>query len=79
MYQYYVIELQHYADGEFGNLTHYAYDTDPDVARLKGESKYYEILAAAAVSTLPEHAAILMSSCGEPIEHKCYYHPQPTE
>ena len=74
MYQYYIMELQKYANGEYGNLVHFAYDADPDKARLKGESKYHEILAAAAVSELPEHAAILMSSKGEPIEHKCYVH-----
>jgi len=39
MYQYYIIELQHYANGEFGNLTHFAYDEDADKARLKGESQ----------------------------------------
>ena len=75
MYQYYIIELQHYANGEIGNLTHFAYYEDADKARLKGESKYHEVLAAAAVSTIPEHAAVLMSSTGEPIEHKCYVHP----
>lgn len=79
MYQYYVIELQKYANGEYGNLTHFAYDADPDKARLKGESKYHEILAAAAVSEIPEHGAILMSSRGEPIENKCYIHPVAAE
>lgn len=79
MYQYYVIELQKYNDGSYGNLTHFAYDENADKARLKGEAKYYEVLAAAAVSNLPQHAAILMSSSGEPIEHKCYEHPVETE
>lgn len=75
MYQYYVIELQKYQTGEYGNLVHYAYDENADKARLKGEAKYHEVLAAAAISGLPEHSAILMSSRGEPIEHKCYIHP----
>lgn len=74
MYQYYIIELQKYQNGEYGNIVHYAYDADPDKARLKGESKYHEVLAAAAISELPEHGAILMSSKAEPIEHKCYQH-----
>lgn len=75
MYQYYVIEIQKYANGEYGDLKHYVYDEDQDKARLKGESKYYEVLAAAAISELPEHSAILMSSTCEPIYHKCYSHP----
>ena len=74
MYQYYVIELQKYQDGTYGNLTHFAYDEDADMARLKGEAKYHEILAAAAVSEIPEHAAVLMSSQGVVIESKCYKH-----
>ena len=75
MYQYYVIEIQKYKTGEYGDITHFAFDVDPDKARLKGESKYYEVLMAAAISDLPEHGAILMSSKCEPIEHKCYFHP----
>lgn len=75
MKQYYVIEIQQYATGEYGHLVHFAYDEDPDKARLKGESKYHEVLAAAAVSELPSHAAILMTAEGFPIYHQCYKHP----
>lgn len=75
MKQYYVIEIQQYASGEYGHLVHFAYDEDPDKARLKGESKYHEVLAAAAVSELPSHAAILMTAEGFPIYHQCYKHP----
>ncbi len=74
VYQYYVIELQQYQDGSYGNLVHFAWDADEEKARLKGESKYYEILAAAAVTSLPQHGAILISSKGEPIMNKCYEH-----
>ena len=74
MYQYYVVELQKYANGEYGHIVHFAYDQDQDKARLKGESKYHEVLAAAAISELPEHGAILLSSKGEPVMHQCYVH-----
>lgn len=74
MAQYYVLEIQQYENGEYGHLVHFAYDADANTARLKGESKYYEILAAAAVSALPSHAATLISSEGFPIMHKCYKH-----
>lgn len=76
MIQYYVIELQHYANGEYGHLVHIAYDADERTARLKAESKYHEVLAAAAISELPSHAAVLVSSDGEPLMHECYYHNQ---
>jgi deferrochelatase/peroxidase EfeB len=64
-------------------LVHH-YDEDPDKARLKAESKYHEVLAAAAVSNTMSHAAILFSSEGFPIMHQCYKHevvnpaPEPT-
>lgn len=74
MYQYYVIEVQKHEDGEFGHIVHWAYDEDPEKALNKGESKFYEILAAAAVSDLPQHGAILISSTCEPLMDKCYRH-----
>lgn len=74
MAQYYVLEIQQYENGEYGHIVHFAYDEDANTARLKGESKYYEILSAAAVSNLPSHAATLISSEGFPIMHKCYKH-----
>ena len=74
VYQYYVVEIQQYQNGEFGHIVHYAYDADQDKARLKGESKYHEVLAAAAISELPSHAAIMFSTDGFPIMHQCYKH-----
>lgn len=74
MTQFYIVEVQQYANGEFGHLVHYAYDEDADKARLKGESKYHEVLAAAAVSELPTHAAIMFSTEGYPVMHQCYMH-----
>lgn len=79
MTQFYVVEIQQYSNGEFGHIVHYAYDADPDKARLKGESKYHEVLAAAAVSNLPSHAAIMFSTEGFPIMHQCYKHEGVTE
>ena len=82
MYQYYVVEIQQYQNGEFGHLVHYAYDEDKNKARFKGESKYHEVLAAAAVSDLPSHAAIMFSTDGFPLMNQCYKHepePEPEE
>ena len=72
--QFYIIEVQQYQDGSYGDIKHFAYDENPDKARLKAESKYYEVLAAAAVSELPMHSAILFSAEGFPIMHQCYRH-----
>lgn len=79
MTQYYIMELQKYADGSFGDIKHIAYDEDATKARLKGESKFYEILSAAAVSELPVHAAIMFTSEGVPVMNQRYIHaiPQP--
>ena len=80
MTQIYIVEIQQYTNGEYGHIVHYAYDVDPDKARLKGESKYHEVLAAAAVSNLPTHSAIMFSTEGFPLLHQCYKHepaPEP--
>lgn len=74
MTQFYIVEVQQYANGEFGHLVHYAWDEDADKARLKAESKYHEVLAAAAVSNTLSHAAILFSTDGFPVMHQCYKH-----
>ena len=74
MYQYYIIEIQKYANGEYGHLVHWASDEDADRARMKAESKYHEVLAAAAISELPQHAAALLASDGAELMRQCYYH-----
>ena len=74
MYQYYIIEIQKYQDGGFGHIVHWASDADADRARMKAESKYHEVLAAAAISELPQHAAALLASDGAELMRQCYYH-----
>ena len=74
MTQFYIVEIQQYQDGTFGHIVHFAYDEDPDKARLKGESKYHEVLAAAAVSNTLMHSAIMFSTDGFPIHNQCYKH-----
>ena len=75
MHQYYVLEIQQYANGEFGHIVHFAYDADATKASLKGESKYHEVLASAAISNLPMHGAVLISAedCN-PIMFQAYHH-----
>ena len=47
---------------------------------LEAESRYHAILAAAAVSAVPVHAAVLMSGTVVQIAHQSYTHePQPEE
>ena len=74
MTQYYILEIQQYADGSYGDIRHVAYDEDPTKARLKAESKYHEVLAAAAVSELPQHSATLLTSDGRAVMNQVYRH-----
>ena len=74
MYQFYIVEIQKYFTGEYGHIVHYAYDEDADKAKLKAESKYHEVLSAAAISDLPEHSAIMFSTEGFPLMHQSYKH-----
>ena len=84
MNQFYIIEIQRYwnvdentgikTPGEFGHIVHFAYDEDPTKARLKAESKYHEVLAAAAISELPQHSATLLTSDGRAVMNQVYRH-----
>lgn len=79
MYQYYIVEIKKFSNGEYEHQVYYTWDEDVTKARLKAESKYYEILSAAAVSEYTTHSAIIFSSKGEPLMHKCYSQTEETE
>ena len=74
VYQYYIIEIQKLATGEFAHTVHWAYDTDEMQAILKAESKYHSVLAAAAISEYAQHSATLIKSDGTCIMNQCYVH-----
>jgi hypothetical protein len=65
---YIVIELQKNADGAVANLV-----TSHNTL-AEAESKYYSVLAAAALSTIPVHSAIIVSEEGFPVKNQCYKH-----
>lgn len=70
---YIVIELQTNNDGTVGNLV-YAFTN-----RNEAEQKYHLVLASAAVSQLPAHAAVLLTNDGRTIASQCYRHEEPVE
>lgn len=74
MYQYYITEVRKLQNGEFEHYNYWQYDEDDQKARLKGESKYHEILSQAAVSEYPEHGCILFTSTCYPIMNHYYTH-----
>lgn len=86
MTQYYIIEIQQDANGDYGHLVHFAYDEDPTTARLKAEAKYHKILSVAAVSNTMKHSAVILSDESFPVLNQCYKHtvtpqqpePEPT-
>ena len=65
---YIVIELQKDAKGEVSNIVT-GHSTLADA-----ESKYYSILASAAISEIPVHSAIVVSEEGFPVRNQCYKH-----
>ena len=65
---YIVIELQKDAKGVVSNIVT-SYEN-----LAEAESKYYSVLAAAAVSKIPVHSAIIVSEEGFPVKHQCYKH-----
>lgn len=64
--KYIVLEMQTHADGNVGTLLT-AYDS-----LHEAESKYYTVLAAAALSTLPVHSAMLLTNNGTTLKCECF-------
>lgn len=71
--KYLVVEIQRFEDGKMSTPA-YAYDN-----LNTAEAKYHTILAAAAASKLPRHAAILISDEGFPMRHESYTHEDAAE
>lgn len=65
---YIVIELQ---KNEYGGVSNIVTEHS---TLAEAESKYYTVLASAAVSKLPIHSAVLVSEEGFPIKNQCYKH-----
>ena len=65
---YIVIELQKDAKGVVSNIVT-SYEN-----LAEAESKYYSVLASAAVSKVPVHSAIIVSEEGFPVKYQCYKH-----
>lgn len=68
-----VIELQTNADGTVGNLV-YQY-----ASRDEAESKFHSILAAAAISALPVHSAVMLTNAGVMVKSEFYRHGEGSE
>lgn len=65
---YIIFEIQTNTDGTVGTLVNTA-DT-----RNRAESIYHQVLAAAALSSLPRHACVLMTNDGFQLMSQCYHH-----
>ena len=65
---YIVIEIQKNADNEISTIV-----TSYENTR-EAQSHYYSILAAAAISALPVHTAIILSEKGLPVMYQSYDH-----
>jgi hypothetical protein len=47
--------------------------------RAQAESKYHQILFAAAVSSVPKHGAVMLTDEGERLKNECYIHAEEEE
>lgn len=65
---YYVVEIQKLSGGGYAHLVHTASTQE------EGESKLYQVLAAAAISGLPVHTGVLIREDGVFISGSCYKH-----
>lgn len=65
---YIVIEIQTF---DTGGVTTQVWRYEDD---LSAEAKYHSVLAAAAKSALPRHAAVMLAGDGSYVQHRCYEH-----
>lgn len=68
---YIVIEIQTNSDGTVGTILNTYSD------RNTAEQQYHLILASAAVSQLPAHAAVMLTNDGRMITSQAYRHEEP--
>lgn len=66
--KYIVIEMQKNAEGVVSNIV------TEHASLAEAESKYFSVMAAAAVSTIPVHSAIIVSEKAHPVRHEFYEH-----
>lgn len=66
--KYFIVEIQKLGDNNYANLVHEA------ASRNEAESKYYQVLASAAISNIPQHSAILFTAEGFPLMNQSYEH-----
>ena len=64
---YIVIEIQ--SDGSNASTLVTAYED-----RNAAENKYHTVLAAAAVSAVPKHSAVMLTDDGTRVKGETYYH-----
>lgn len=67
---YIVIEIQTF---DTGSVTTQAWRYEDE---LGAEAKYHAVLAAAAKSALPRHAATMLAGDGSYVQHRCYEHSE---
>lgn len=67
--KYIVIEIQKFADGTVATPPVSTYDTFFDAA-----SRYHTILAAAAISEVPVHTAMILTDTGSQIRLDTFNH-----
>ena len=61
MFQYYITEVRKTTGGEYEHDNFWVWDENEQVALLKGESKFHEVMSRAATSNYAEHGAILFT------------------
>lgn len=66
--KYFVVEIQKLSENTYAHIVHEA------ATRNEAESKYHQVLAAAAISNIPEHSAIMFTGEGFPLMHENYKH-----
>ena len=65
---YIILEAQTNTDGTVGTLINSYTDKN------EAESKYHQVLSAAAISSIPIHTAFMLTAEGQVLRSECYRH-----
>lgn len=71
---YFILEIQSQGDGRAAIVTPIRSAENLNAAN----SQYHQVLAAAAVSSVPYHSAVMIGDMGDVLKSECYVHtPEP--
>lgn len=72
--QFWILEIKQFADGSYEHETRWAFDADPDTAKVKAKAVFHGIFSAEDELNLRQHTAVIIDAEGNCIDRECIVH-----